>query len=220
MKRAPGNMQPAALIPVPFSSLSRLIATASRFCGKNSSVLKPKKLGRDVKLGEVIRLALLAPELRVPVDVKATVVARTLRPVAFEVRYELADLAQMEHALARLYTLAPTMLPVALDVATFRARPCRLSALSPEGATFEVQGELSPERCAPDTEVRLSLPHQDGRLDLPGHVAWVTPRPNRSRLHMSFGFLAEKSRQMLDDIVFRFRLGSAPWQPKLMAPGL
>ena len=213
-------MPPVVTLPVPFSSLTRLIATASRFCGQRSSVLRLRKIRRTIRLGDTLRLALLAPELRGTIDVDARVVARTMQPLSLEVRYELADLAQMERALAWLYSKSRPMLPIALDVATFRCRPCRLASLSPEGATFEVQGELTPDRCAPDTEVRLSLPHRDGRLDLPGHVAWVTPRKGRSRMHVTFSFLAEKSREMLDDIVFRFRLGAAPWTPKLLAPGL
>lgn len=213
-------MQPVALIPVPFSSVSRLIATASRFCSRQSSVIRPPAAQRVVRAGDVIRLALLAPELRFAIDVNATVVARSFQPTSLVVQYELADLNQMEAALGQLYSRTRPMLPVSLDVATFRERPVRLSALSPDGAIFDVLGELSTERCGPDAEVRLQLPHQSGRLELGGQVAYVTPRPNRSRMHVSFKGLAAKSRQMLDDIVFRFRLGAAPWTPKLVAPGL
>lgn len=213
-------MATAALIPIPFSSLSRLIATASRFCGRESSVLRPKSVRRVIRAGDVIRLALLAPELRFPIDINATVLARSVVPAMVRVRYELADLAQVEFALGQLYRRTEPTLPVALDVATFRERRCRMSSISQEGATFEVEGELSPGRCAPDTRVQVQVPHVNGRLELGGHVEWVTPRERHSRLHISFTGLAAPSRQMLDDIVFRFRLGAAPWTPRLRVPGL
>jgi hypothetical protein len=213
-------MPAAALIPVPFSSLARLVATASRFCGRTSSVLRVGRDRRAIRAGDVLRLALLAPEIRFPVDVHATVLARTFRPQTVKVRYELADLSQMECALGQLYRHHEPMLPMALDVATPEGRRCRLSGLSPRGATFEVEGELSTSDCAPDSVAHLQLPHQRGRLEVHGLVAWLTPRPEASRLHVSFDTVGEATRKMLEDIVFRFRLGAAPWTAKLLAPAL
>src|SRR5258706_2806297 len=213
-------MKLAALLPVPFSTLSRLISTVSSYCGSEPSLLRPKRVHVVVRAGDVLRLALLAPELRFPIDVNATVIARTLCPATVLVRYELADLSQIECALGQLYQRSPATLPIALEVATFRSRRCRMAGLSRDGATFKVLGELSPYDCAPDTAVRLQLPHQDGRVDLPGRVTWVTPRWDRSFMHMSFAGVAQGSRRTLDDIVYRFRLGAAPWRPRLLAPGL
>jgi len=214
-------MQPLALIPVPFSSLTRLIATASRYCGRESSLLRPLVANRRLHAGDVVRLALLAPEIRFPIDVNATVVARGFKPPTVKVRYALADLAQMECALGTLYRRSRPELPVLLDVSTFtERRRCRLAGVSPDGATFEVQGEVDLEACRPDSEVRLQLPHPLGRVDVSGKIASITPRAERSRLRVSFTRMAETSRRMLDDIVFRFRLGAAPWTPTLQAPGL
>jgi hypothetical protein len=222
VEAAPADMQQVDLIPVPFSSLKVLIATASRFCGRESSLLRPTTLANPVRAGDVLRLALLAPEVRFPIDVNATVVAVTFKPVTLRVRYALADLSQVECALGHLYRRCGPELPVALDVATSSPAPqrCRLSSLSCEGATFDVKGGLEIERCTPDAEVHLELPHQNGLVDLPGHVAWLTPRPERTRLRVCFAHLGRESRSMLADIVYRFRLGAAPWTPRLQAPGL
>ncbi|MBK7864744.1 MAG: PilZ domain-containing protein [Archangiaceae bacterium] len=213
-------MAQAPLIPVPFSTLPRLVATASRFCGRTSSVLHVGTCRKMIRSGDVLRLALLAPEIRFPIDVHATVLARTFRPDTIQVRYELADLAQMECALGQLYQSRAPALPMSLDVATFHGRRCRLSGLSQRGATFEVMGELSTRNCPPDASAKLQLPHQKGRVELPGRIAWVTPRREASRLHLSFGAVGDSARRMLDDIVFRFQLGAAPWTPRLLAPGL
>lgn len=217
--------QSAALIPVPFSSLKALIATASRFCSRESTLLKPRAICKPLCAGDVLRLALLAPELRYAVEVKATLLARTFKPVAIKVRYELADLGQVESALGQLYRHARAELPVAIDVCTSRevSGPmgrCRLSSLSCEDATFEVVGKLEVDRCAPDTAVRLQLPCPYGRLDLRGQVACVTPRARHSQLRVSFTSMGDDSRRMLGDIVYRFRLGAAPWTASLQAPGL
>jgi hypothetical protein len=99
-------------------------------------------------------------------------------------------------------------------------RACRLAELSSVGATFEVAGELTPSDCAPDSEAWVQLPHEGGRLNLPGHVAWVTPRRDRSRLHVSFTSISAELRRGLNDIVCRFQLGAAPWTPKLLAQGV
>jgi hypothetical protein len=213
-------MLPAALIPVPFSSLARLVATASRFCGRSVSLLQVRRSRRALRAGDVLRLSLLAPEIRFPVDVYATVLARTYRPDALQVRYTLADLSQMECALGQLYRHHEPMLPMALDVATHEGRRCCLSGLSPRGATFDVAGELSTLRCKPDAAAQVQLPHQRGAVEVKGLVAWLTPRREASRLHVSFDALGASTRKMLEDIVFRFRLGAAPWTPKLVAPGL
>ncbi len=214
-------MQPIALVPVPFSTLSRLIATASWFCGHASSILRPSVTRRRLYAGDVIRLALLAPEIRFPIDVNATVLARTLRPAMLQVRYALADVSQVECALGTLYRRSQAELPVALEFATFdQHRRCRLSSVSREGATFDLQSELDVGRCRPDSPVRVQLPHQTGRVDALGKIDWVTPRKGRSRLRVSFTSMADQSRRMLDDIVYRFRLGAAPWTPALAGAGL
>jgi hypothetical protein len=211
-------MQPVALLPVPFSSLPKLIATASCFCGRPSSLMKVRMVRRAIDIGDVLRLALLAPELRFPIDVNARVL--TYAPGLLQVRYTLADHAQIECALGQLYSRAEARLPVALDVKTAGKRPCRLAELSSEGATFEVLGELSPASCVPDSDAWLQLPHQEGRLNLAGRVAWVTPRRDRSRMHVSFSRVTPAAQRRVDEIVCRFRLGDAPWTPKLLAPGV
>ncbi|MBL8949201.1 MAG: PilZ domain-containing protein [Myxococcaceae bacterium] len=221
-------MQPISLIPVPFSSLSRLVATTSWFCSRSASFLQPRAVKRRLYAGDVLRLALLAPEIRYPIDVNATIIARTIKPMVVQVRYTLADLQQMECALGTLYARSGPQLPVVLDVATAAPTPagtrrldgrrCRLSSISPEGATFYLQGEVT--RCPHELPVKLQLPHQSGRAELVGKVLSVTARGGRSRLRVSFTNMAAASRQMLDDIVYRFRLGQAPWTPTLHAAGL
>lgn len=213
-------MSHSALIPVAFSSLSRLIATASRFCGRESSLLVVKHAKRDLRCGETVRLALLAPEVRFPIDINAQVVARTMHPYTMKVRYSLSDLSQMECALGQLYQGSEATLPMALDVLTHHHRLCRMSTLSREGATFVVQGEMTADQCALDSKTLLELPHQSGRIDLPGEVSWLTQRQDHSRLHVSFSPMAGAAKQRLDDIVYRFRLGAAPWTPRLTASGL
>ena len=219
-------MATLAFIPVPFSSTAKLIATVSRDCGRELSVLRPSRLAEHVRAGDTFHLALLAPELHFPIDVHATVLARTYRPQALKLRYQLADVQQMEWALGQLYRCTRPELPVSLDVQlSADERPgavprCRLSALSCDGATFEVRGQLGVGRCAPDSVVRVRLPHVAGHVVVPGHVAWVTPRPTRSRLHVDFNGINDECKRRLGDIVYRFRLGAAPWTPRLDAPGL
>jgi hypothetical protein len=211
-------MQPVALLPVPFSSLRKLIATASRFCGRQAALLKVRNVRRPIDIGDVLRLALLAPELRFPIDVNAQILSYA--PGLLQVRYTLADHAQIECALGQLYSHSEARLPVSLEVKTAGKRACRLAELSSEGATFEVLGELSPSACAPDSDAWLQLPHEEGRLNLAARVAWVTPRRGRSRMHVSFARVTAAAQRRVDEIVCRFRLGDAPWTPKLLAPGV
>jgi hypothetical protein len=213
-------MRSVALIPVAFSSLRQLIAIASRFCGRESAVLRVRRARRTLEVGDTLRLALLTPEVRFPIDVNATILACTARPMTVRVRYTLADHSQIECALGQLYQRSEPRLPIALDVDTAHHRTCRLAELSSVGATFEVLGVLSPRQCTPDSEAWLQLPHPDGALSLPGHVAWVSPRADRSRMHVTFSAVTATTRKSLNDIVCRFRLGAAPWTPRLLAPGV
>jgi hypothetical protein len=48
----------------------------------------------------------------------------------------------------------------------------------------------------------------------------VTPRADRSRIHVTFSAVTATTRKSLNDIVCRFRLGAAPWTPRLLAPGV
>jgi hypothetical protein len=86
-------------IPVHFDSLAELLASASRACVRESSLIRMRRVVRPLHAGDALRLALFAPGLTAPVYIDVLVLARTMHPVAVRVRYRLADYRQAERAL-------------------------------------------------------------------------------------------------------------------------